>query len=133
LLADLKRQETLLHERERVQQGADALQRIEQKTQERQQRQEDIQTQDGAARAQDKLQEQQNKQAEHAAIAASDAAPAPAPASAPSPAGPTATEQTLSRADYERKQVDAEKKRQELIKRQTEKTGKPSKPLPVPP
>jgi hypothetical protein len=128
VMADLKRQETRLHDQERSQQGTDALERIEQKGLE-QQRQEDIQAQDGAGRAQEKLQEQQNKQAEHATKAASG----PASGSSPAPSGPTDAEHAEARASYERKQIDAEKKRQELIKRQSKQTGKPANSLPIPP
>jgi transposase len=129
LMADLKRQESALHARERQQQGAEALQRIEQKSIERQQRQEEIETENGADRAQDKLHGQQDKQAEHAAKAASGSAPVATPA----PTGPSVAEQAEARASYERKLVDAENKRQEMIKRQTEKSGKPAKSLPLPP
>jgi hypothetical protein len=129
LMADLKRQESALHSRERHQQGVDALGRIEQKSIDRQQRQEEIETGDGAGRAQDKVHEQQDKQAEQAAKAASGSAPVAAPA----PTGPSVAEQAEARASYERKLADAENKRQEMIKRQAEKGGKPAKSLPLPP
>jgi hypothetical protein len=128
LMADLKRQEARLHARERQQQAAEALQRIEQKALEQQQKQEEVQAGDGGARTQDKLREQQDKQAQHAAKAASGTAPVSPPAAT----GPTAQEQAQARASYERKQADAEKKRQELARRQSEKAGKAAKPLPLP-
>ncbi len=129
LLADLRRQEARLHERERQILGTEALQRLEQKALERKQRQDDIQAEGGVDGAQDKLQEQLGKQAEHAAKAASGSAPV----ATPLPTGPTAAQQAQARASYERKQADAERKRQELAKRLAEKAAKPVKPLPVPP
>jgi TolA-binding protein len=129
LLADLRRQEARLHDRERQILGAEALQRLEQKALERKQLQDDIQAEGGVEGAQEKLREQQSKQAEHAAKAASGSAPVAKQA----PTGPTAAEQSQARASYERKQADAERKRQELAKRLAEKAAKPVKPLPVPP
>jgi colicin import membrane protein len=129
LLADLKRQEARLHEREHAQQGVEALQRIRQKALEAQQSKADSQAGDGAVRAQEKLQEQKDKQAAHAAKAVSGTAPA----SAPAPSGPGVAEQTRAREAFARKQADAEKKRQEVAARLAEKAAKPGKPLPVPP
>jgi hypothetical protein len=129
VMAELKRQEGLLHDRERAQQGAEALERIEQKVLERQQRLDEDQTEGGTKRVQQKLQEQIDKRVEHAAKAASG----PAPVSQQAPAGPSAGEQAQARASYDRKQADAEKKRQEILKRQSEKIGKPANPLPNPP
>ncbi len=129
LLADLKRQETRLHEREHALQGSEALQRSAQKAVEAQQKKADTPAGEGAVRAQDKAQEQSDKQAAHAAKAASGAAAV----SAPVPAGPGAAEQAQAREGYARKQADAEKKRQERARRLAEKAAKPVKPLPVPP
>ena len=129
VMAELKRQEARLHDRERQLRGTEAVQRLEQKTLERKQRQDEIQAEGGVGAAQDKLREQQSKQAEHAAKAASGSAPV----AAPSPTGPAAADQAQARASYERKQADAEKKRQELARRLAEKAVKPVKPLPVPP
>ena len=129
VMAELKRQEARLHGRERNQQGVEALERIEQKALERQQKQDENQGQDAVDRAQEKLLEQQDKRAEHAAKAASG----PDSVSVPVPAGPTAAEQAEARASYERKQAEAQKKREDVFKRQAEKVGKPAMPLPVPP
>ena len=129
LMADLKRQENQIHARERRLQGAEALERANQKALDRQQKQQESQAGDGALRTQEKLQAQQEKQAEHAARAASDLAPV----SPGAPAGPTPEEQAQSRTRYESKQANAEKKRLEMGKRLAEKSGKPAKPLPVPP
>ncbi len=129
VMADLKRQESRLHDRERNQLGVEALERIEQKALERQQKQDENQAQDAVDRAQEKLREQQDKRAEHAAKAATS----PASVSAPTPSGPTAAEQAEARANYERKQADAQKKRLEIIKRQAEKASEPAKPLPIQP
>ena len=129
LMADLKRQENQIHARERRLQGAEALQRANQKALDRQQKQQERQAGDDALRTQEKLQAQQEKQAEHAARAASDLATV----SPGAPEGPTPEEQAQSRARYESKQANAEKKRLEMAKRLAEKSGKPAKPLPVPP
>ncbi len=129
LMADLKRQENQIHARERRLQGAEALERANQKALDRQQKQQESQAGDGALRTQEKLQAQQEKQAEHAARAASDLAPV----SPGAPEGPTPEEQAQSRARYESKQANAEKKRLEMAKRLAEKSGKSAKPLPVPP
>jgi hypothetical protein len=129
VMAELKRQEGLLHDRERAQQGAEALERIEQKALERQQRSGEDQTGDGANRVQQKLQDQKDKRSEHAAKAASGVAPV----SQQAPTGPSAAEQAQARASYDRKQADAEKKRQDMLKRQSGKIGKPANPLPNPP
>jgi hypothetical protein len=129
VLADLKRQESRLHDHERNQQGTEALNRLELKALERRQWQEENQVQKGVGRAQERLKEQQEKQADHAARAVSD----PAPVTVPAPSGPTDAEQAQARARYTRRQIDAQKKRQELIKRQADKTSKPAKSLPNPP
>jgi hypothetical protein len=129
VMADFRRQENRLHDREHNLQGVEALERIEQRALERQQKQAEDQSQDTIDRAQEKLRDQQDKRIEHAAKAASN----PAPVSVPVPTGPTAAEQAQARASYERKLADAEKRRQELIKRKAEKASAPAKPLPVPP
>lgn len=129
LLADLKRQETRLHEREHAQQGADALQRIEQRALELEQKKAEIAAGGGAARAQGKAQEQKDKQADHAAKAASGAGAIAAPVHS----GPRPDEQARARESYARKQAEAEKKRQDLARRQAEKAAKQIKPLPAPP
>lgn len=129
VMADFKRQESGLHARERQRQGAEALERTEQKALEQQQKQDENQAHDGADREHEKLREQEIKRAEHAAKATSDTGPVLAPTST----GRTAAERTQARADYDRKQASAEKKRREIIKRQAEKASKPAKPLPVTP
>jgi hypothetical protein len=131
VMADLKRQDALLQDRERAQRGVEALERIEQKALERKRGQEENQVSDGVARAQEKLEEQLGKRAEHSAKAAR-AASDPAPVSVPSPTGPTTAEQTQARARYESRQADAQRKRQEVIQRQAVKVGKPVQPLPLP-
>jgi hypothetical protein len=129
VLADLKRQETRLHDRERAQRGAEQLQRSEQKVQERNQAA--AQAEESAARAQEKLQAQQEKQAAHAAKLGASAAAAASPSE---PSGPSSSEQASFRESYAAKQKAAEKKRQEIAKRLKDKQGgKPVPPLPVPP
>lgn len=129
VLADLKKQEALLQEQERAGQAAEQRRSLAQKALERQQLEADIRADNAAGRAAEKLLEQQEKQAAHAAKAQAPAASAAAPAA---PIGPGATEQASNRESYARKQLDAEKKRQDIAKRLAEKDSKPAAPLPVP-
>ena len=125
LLADLRKQEALLREQELAQQAAQQRERTARKALERQQLEADIRADNAAGRAAEKLLEQQEKQAAHAAKASSASAAAP-----PAPTGPGATEQASNRDSYARKQLDAEKKRQDIAKRLAEKDGKAAAPLP---
>jgi hypothetical protein len=129
VLGELRRQETDLHEAELAQHAVEQRQRAAQKQLERQQQEAELRAENGTARAAEKLREQEEKQASHAAIAA---APAASAAAKPSPTGPSASEQAANRDSYVRKQLEAEKKRQELARRQAEKTSKPAAPLPIP-
>jgi hypothetical protein len=128
-LAELRKQEAALHERERAQQAQEQRRNLAQKAKERQQREEELLTERGADRTAEKLQEQQEKQASHAAKAAVPAASAAAHAASN---GPTAAEQASMRESYARKQQDAEKNRQDLARRLAEKKTKPAAPLPLP-
>jgi hypothetical protein len=129
VLAEIKRQETLLHDRERAQRGPEQLRRIEQKKQEKMQAA--AQAEDAAWRAQEKLQSQQEKQAAHAARLEASGATEAVPAA---PSGPGHAEQEAYRDAYAVKQAAAEKKRQEMAKRLKDKQGdKVVPPLPVPP
>ena len=128
-LADLKRQETALHEQERAQRGAEQLARIQQKKLEHQNKL-DQAAQAGSSAA-EKMQKQQDKQAAHAEQAAKAAAsnsPAPRPAKPSSPM--TAAQQAENRAAYERKRQQAETRRKKAAQRQAEK--KPAAALPLP-
>jgi hypothetical protein len=126
LLADLKRQETRLHDRERMQQGADQLQRAQQKALDR--KQAETEAQENPGQAEEKLQAQHDKQTEHAAKGAT----VPATPGAAQPTGPSAAEQAAFRESYNAKQAAAEKKRQDIAKRLKDKGSKPVPPLPVP-
>lgn len=128
-LADLRGQEAVLHERERAQQAQEQRLRVAQKAQERQQQQADLLAERGQDRAAEKLREQQEKQADHVARAATSGASA---AAQPAAGGPSASGQTAMRESYARKQLEAEKKRQDVAKRLAEKGGKPAAPLPLP-
>lgn len=126
MLARLRREEALLHEREAAIKGAEQKRAIEQKALDKQQQDKDAAA--NKADAANRVQAQKDKQAAHAAQSSS-----PAPAKADGPSGPSPAEQASNRASYERKLQDAEKKRQEIAKRLAEKQGKSAKPLPVPP
>jgi hypothetical protein len=134
MLANLRRQEAALHERQFADKGAEQRRLSAQKAQERQQQQSGSQTEEAAARTADKLQAQKDKLADHAAKSPvqGDSAPAANAAAPPLPtAGLSAADQSANRASYARKQAEAEKKRAEIAKRLAGK-GKPAAPLPLP-
>jgi len=119
VLADLRRQETRLHDRERAQLAAEQLQRSEEKALERQQAVEQ------AAAATTKERSRAPKQAAPAAGAASGAVH-PAQTS-----GPDAAEREAHVKNLAAKQAAAQKKRQEVTERLREKQrAKPVSPLP---
>ena len=126
MLARLRREEALLHEQEAAFKGAEQKRAMEQKKLDKQQQEKEAAA--NKADAANRLQAQKDKQAAHAAQS-----PSSAPVKADGPSGPSAAEQASNRASYERKQQDAEKKRQEIAKRLADKQGKSAKPLPVPP
>lgn len=131
MLANLRQQEAVLHEREFAERGAEQRRLSQQKVLERQQKEEELRASHAEAERADKLQAQKDKQAEHAAKAQQPQAPS-AGAATPQPTGPTAAEQAAKRDSYARKLADAEKKRQEIAKRLADKAGKGAAPLPVP-
>jgi hypothetical protein len=131
MLADLKRQETVLHDGERVQKAAEQVKRAQEKAQENRDRQAQEAREFAAKIAEEKLQAQQEKLQTHAAKSAASAAGAPR--LLPQNAGPGEAEQAQNRAAYQGKQVEAEKKRQDIAKRQTDRTARPAPTLPVPP
>ena len=159
MLAGLRQQEAVLHERQFAAQGAEQLRRTAQKVEERKQQDLELQASRPAQQRDTKLRAQQEKQAEHAQSQAqaekaavpstglagkplqtstSTSPPAPAPvaaatATAPAASGLTPAEQALNRASFARKQADLEKKRRDIAKRLAEKGTKPAAPLPVPP
>jgi hypothetical protein len=127
VLTDLKRQEAILHDSQRLQKGAEQLRLTEKKGAERKQKELDAQAEDGAATAREKQQAQQDKKARHAAKASGHDAKAPN-----APTGPNASQQAEYRDGYARKQAEAEKKRQEVARRLKEKSSAPALPLPLP-
>lgn len=151
MLAGLRQQEAVLHERQFAAQGAEQLRRTAQKVEERKQQDLELQASRPAQQRDTKLRAQQEKQAEHAQSQAQaekaavpstglagkplqTSAPAPvAAATAPAASGLTPAEQALNRASFARKQADLEKKRQDIAKRLAEMGAKPAAPLPVPP
>ena len=121
VLADLKRQEVQLHDRERAQQGELQLQRSEQKAQQQAAQQAGA----AAALAEEKWQAQKAKQAAHADRAESGpTAHSPGLAS-----GPDAAERAANAKSYASKQAAAEQKRQQVAKR-LKQLEKPVAPLP---
>lgn len=128
MLRDLKRQETSLHDAERKQQGVEAMERIEQKAQERAEK--DAQAEPDALdkATQDRLQTQMDKQAEHAAKATNPVSAAPGPRET---TAPTAAQQAQNREAYTKKLEEAAQKREAAAKRISEKTGKPLPPRPA--
>lgn len=151
MLAGLRQQEAVLHERQFAAQGAEQLRRTAQKVEERKQQDLELQASRPAQQRDTKLRAQQEKQAEHAQSQAqaekaavpstglagkplqtSTSAPVAA-ATAPAASGLTPAEQALNRASFARKQADLEKKRRDIAKRLAEKGTKPAAPLPVPP
>ena len=129
VLARLRRQEAELHEQQLQQQAAEKRLQAQTRLQERAQQDADRLAQNPGAAADEKLQAQKQKQADHQARAAQT----PASAAPASPAGPTAAEQAANRASYASKQQEAQKKREEIARRLSEKNGKGAAPLPVAP
>ncbi|RFO98477.1 hypothetical protein DIC66_00875 [Rhodoferax lacus] len=130
MLANLRRQEATLHERQFAAQGAEQLRRNQQKARERAQQEADQRAETADGSRADRLQAQRDKQAEHTARKSTSAASAPA-LRAPL-AGPTPAEQATNRENFARKQAEAQKKREDNARRQAEKGGKPAAPLPIP-
>jgi len=130
LLADLRRQQALLHEQEAAQRGAEQRQRSAQKALDKAQQAQDLAREDPGAQAGQKQQAQLEKQAAHAAQAQ---ASAPVRNEAAKSAGPDAAERAENRASYARKQAAADQKRQELARRLAKPQDKPVQALPLPP
>ncbi|WP_342617433.1 hypothetical protein [Rhodoferax sp. GW822-FHT02A01] len=127
-LRDLKRQEISLHDAERKQQGAEALERIEQKTQEKADKDAQAELDSAGNTTQDRQQAQKDKQAEHAAKATNPGVAASGPRET---TAPTAAQQAQNREAYANKLAEAAKKREAAAKRISEKTGKPLPPRPA--
>jgi membrane protein involved in colicin uptake len=130
-MAKLRHQEALLHEREAAQRGAEERQRIADKAREKAQQDAERRANGSADDNAGKLREQQDKRAAHAARAGASATPPSV--NKPAGSGPDAAKQAANRESYARKLADAEKKRQDVAKRQMEKSGKNAAPLPLPP
>ena len=133
LLAELQRQETALHELERQQKGDEQVQRANQKAMDKRAADLNAQAPDDAntGQIQAKLQAQEDKKQKHAAQVSAVGVQAQSRAS--EPASPGLADQAQNRANYQNKFADAEKKRQEVAKRQAKKAANPVPPLPVPP
>ncbi len=133
VMADLRKQEVRLNEQERAQRGAEQVELTKKKLLERNQQDKDLEAAHAAnleARAQkekdlaDKREANRNVPASHPAVASS----------APhSPAGPVPAERAANRAEFERRQAQAQQRREDVQRRQSEKTGAPASSLPVPP
>lgn len=132
VMADLRKQEASLNARERQQRGQEQTERAAQKAKERQQQDQDVADAHAARLAEQtqKQSEQQEKRAANKNIAANPSAKASA--AAKSPAGPAPAQQAANRSDYERRQAEALQHKQELDKRNAQKTGKPATALPLP-
>lgn len=133
LLADLRRQESALHDLERAQKGNEQVQRTNQKAWDKPASDMNARGSEDASidPMQAKLQAQEEKKQKHAALVSAVGVQAQSRAS--EPVYPGVDEQARNRASYRNKLAEAEKKRQEVIKRQAEKAAKPVPPLPVPP
>lgn len=125
----LRRQEAVLHDAERRQQGVDQLQRLGKKAEEKTATDAQAQKDADALAAEDKLQAQQEKRTEHAAKATTGSA---APLALHETSAPNLQEQSLNRDSYARKLADAEKKRQSIAKQRSDRTGKPLPTVPSP-
>ena len=130
VLAELRREEALLHERESAQRGAEQLRLTAQKARDRLQQDVGSSAQSAADTLADRLQTQQDKRQAHASKAAASAAAQGR--TVPAASGPSAAEQASNRENYARKQAEAERKRQDIARRLADRKSKPAAPLPVP-
>ena len=133
VMADLRRQEATLNELERAQRGADQIEASRKKALERAQQDKDMAAAQAAnreAQAQ-KQSEQAKKQEANRNVPLNHSGSSSQVPKAPS--GPAPIEQATNRADYQRRQAEAQQHRIDLQKRQAEKAGKPPSGLPVPP
>jgi hypothetical protein len=128
LQASLRRQEAAAHEREFAARAAEQRARSQQKVEERQHTDQERLRGNAASEQAQRLQAQQDKQASH--LAQSQQAPASA-AATPQATGPTAAEQAANRANFARKQADAEHRKEAIAKRAADKASVPL-PLPLP-
>jgi hypothetical protein len=104
------------------------LQRIARRAQEKR----EAQQPSGEQGASERLQAQREKQEAHAARLQASGTPELVKKSE-SPSGPTLQEQAQNKLEYQRKQAEAEKRRQEMARRKAEKAEKRPAPLPTPP
>lgn len=133
VISDLRRQEAKLNEAERAQRGAEQLEISRKKALERAQQEKDVAAANAAnleAQAQ-KQSEQATKREANRNVPLNNSGSAPKIPNAPS--GPAPTQQVTNRADYERRQAEAQQHRTDMQKRQAEKAGKSPSSLPVPP
>jgi len=133
VMTDLRKQESRLNELERSRRGAEQVELSRKKALEHAQQKQEADAAHAAnleAQAQ-KQKEQAQKREANRSIPTDRAASSPPVPNAPT--GPSSAEQASNRADFERRQAEAQEHRSELQKRQREKTGKPASTLPVPP
>jgi hypothetical protein len=129
MLLELRRQEAILDDAERMQRGQEALRRTEQKAREREDRDAEAASSDGLQSQQERAKEQAEKQERHAEIPMGAASGQKNPA-----AQPSAGERAATRSAYEAKLTEAKNRKQAAEKRASEKVGSQApKALPVPP
>lgn len=131
MLANLRRQEATLHERESAQRGAAQRARSQQKAADKKLQDAQLLADHSGDDAAQKLPVQHEKRAEYATRTPQPSASVTSTAASQAGA-PTPAEQAANRNSFARKQADAQKKRQEIAKRLADKGGKSAAPLPLP-
>jgi hypothetical protein len=133
VMSDLRRQESRLNEMERARRGAEQMELSKKKAMERDQLEKDVAANHAAsveAQAQKQSEQAQKREAKRN-VPANHVGTSQVVPNAPS--GPATAQQAVSRADYERRQAEAQDHRIDAQKRQNEKAAKPASTLPVPP
>jgi hypothetical protein len=132
MLSEIKRQEQVLNDAERMQRGAAQIRLNEEKAQEKLQKDLEAARTDNAAAQAERQKAQDDKRLNHATDAKNASS---APRTQPTPA--VSVDNVAARAAYERKQQEALKRRADAEKRQRDKAtstaAKPLKPLPIAP
>jgi len=132
MLSEIKRQEQVLNDAERMQRGAAQLRLNEEKAQEKLQKDLEAARTDNAAALAERQKAQDDKRLNHANEAKNASS---APRTQVTPA--IAADNPAARAAYERKQQEANSRRADAEKRQRDKAtstaAKPLKPLPMAP
>lgn len=131
MLADIRRQEQVLNDAERMQRGSAQIKLNEEKALDKAQRDLDAARTDNTAAMVERKSAQEEKQRNHARIA-QGASSAPRTKNVGTP-----VDSVKARAEYERKMQEATQRKLDSEKRRSEKAAstasKPLKPLPVPP